>query len=111
MQTLTNLLFCAMAINAGLSAASARPVPVPTDEALTWVRHTVPLPKQIEITGKRIMSASQIMVLLSGSTEPLAIHAVRELREAVGKQLKKGTLPKLGSVCQRRSESGVDLPV
>ena len=80
----------AMVIGIPLLAAgcvqTARTIPVSKDEATDWVRYTVPLPKQIEITGQRVVSASQIMVLLSGSTEPLAVQAVRELREAVSAQ-------------------------
>jgi len=68
---------------AAVCAQAARTTPVSKDEAADWVRHTVPLPKQIEITAKRVVPVGQMMVLLSGSTDSLAVQAVRELREAI----------------------------
>jgi len=82
-RTVTTLVL-AISLLATVCAQAARITPVSKDEAADWIRHTVPLPKQIEIAGKRVVSARQIRVLLSGSTELLARRAVRELREAVG---------------------------
>ncbi|MHC4798213.1 MAG: glycoside hydrolase family 20 zincin-like fold domain-containing protein, partial [Planctomycetota bacterium] len=67
-----------------VSAQADRTTPVSKDEAAHWVRHTVPRPKQIQITGKVMLPADQIVVRVTDSSDVLVHSAARELRETIG---------------------------
>ena len=67
-----------------VSALAARTTPVSKSEADNWVRYTVPLPKQIEITGQVVLPANQITLRLTDSSDALVRSAARELRETIG---------------------------
>jgi len=53
------------------------------DDALAWVRHTTPLPKQIEITGWLAVPPNKVAFNASDPSAPLVVEAVRELRESL----------------------------
>ena len=65
-------------------AAGDKPTPVSADEARNWIRHTTPLPKQIDIIGKVTVPAADVAIQLRDDTVPLARQAAKELREALG---------------------------
>ncbi|UCD30478.1 MAG: hypothetical protein JSV03_08430, partial [Planctomycetota bacterium] len=84
MKTRTTIMLIVISMFGAVSAQAARTTPVSKDEAAGWVRHTVPLPKQIEITGKVVLPADRITVRLTGSSDALANQAAQELRETIG---------------------------
>lgn len=57
---------------------------VSQDEARQWIRHAVPLPKQIEIASRVRLAAGEVAVEATGAADPLVRQAVRELLEALG---------------------------
>jgi len=57
---------------------------VSKDEALAWIRHTVPLPKQIEIAAKVIVPGSEVAVILPDEADAVVKQAARELRLTLG---------------------------
>ena len=64
------------------NAEAADPQPVSPQEAQQWIRYTVPLPKQIEITHKIVVPHDHVdIVFIPG--EPLVEQAAAELREAI----------------------------
>ena len=58
MRTLTTFVLCAALLSTVSCVTAPRHAAVPADEALAWARHTVPLPKQIEITGKVVIQGT-----------------------------------------------------
>jgi len=53
------------------------------DDALAWVRHATPLPKQIKITGRVHLRPEEVAFDLGGLSWPLVHQAVRELQESL----------------------------
>ncbi len=64
--------------------AELKTVPVPGDEARTWVRYTTPLPKKIDISAKAVVPAADVAVEIKGEKTPLVLQATKELREVLG---------------------------
>lgn len=54
------------------------------DEVTTWSRYTVPLPKQIAISGKVRVSCASVAVVLPASSDIGVLQARKEIREALG---------------------------
>jgi hypothetical protein len=52
-------------------AASPQSVPVSPPDAEAWIRHTVPLPKQIEIKSKAVLPATGIRIGEPAEGDPL----------------------------------------
>ncbi len=67
-----------------LASAAARPVPVSEQEAESWVRRTVPLPKQIEIQAKVVVPSAEIGIVGPSGDDIVVEQAVKELRERLG---------------------------
>ena len=66
-------------------AGSVQTTPVSKEEAQHWIRYTVPLPRQIEISGKAILPVRQVLVRSVGCGGAALIQqATRELQEALG---------------------------
>ena len=65
-------------------AAEVQTAAVTQGEAEEWIRHTVPLPKQIEITGKVTVPAEEVVVRTVEGSDPLVRQAAIELYEALG---------------------------
>lgn len=65
-------------------AAEIKTVPVPGDEARTWVRYTTPLPKKIDISAKAVVPAADVAVEIKGEKASLVLQAAKELREVLG---------------------------
>jgi len=59
------------------------------NDARAWIRHTTPLPKQIEVTGKLALRPDQVFIDAGELSAPLVAQAVSELRES----LKQGSSP------------------
>ena len=73
-----------LVLPATVSAAGVRTT-VSKEEALHWIRYTVPLPKQIELTAKVTLPARKVAVrTVGGEGIALVEQAARELREALG---------------------------
>lgn len=69
---------------AGLSAVHAAvPTPVSPEQATQWVRYTVPLPKQIQITDQVIVPGNEVDIVYPGGSPLLIQQAASELREAL----------------------------
>ncbi len=65
------------------AAQAADPQPISPDEAQQWIRYTVPLPKQIQITHKVVVPHDQVDIVYPVGS-PLSIQqAAGELREAL----------------------------
>ena len=74
-------------------AVSVQTTPVSKEEAQHWIRYTVPLPKQIELSGKAILPARQVLLRTVGDGGAALIQqATKELQEALG----VGDAPALG---------------
>lgn len=67
------------------AAASARTAPVSSAEEKNWIRWTVPLPKQIRITGRVSVRAGSVRVAAPSKMPKLVDCAARELVELVGR--------------------------
>ncbi|MHC4442853.1 MAG: glycoside hydrolase family 20 zincin-like fold domain-containing protein [Planctomycetota bacterium] len=83
MRALVTFILCAALFNTDAFAASPRTVTVSADEALAWVRHTVPLPKQIEIASKVVIPVNQVAIKAGPLSAPLVAQAVKELHESL----------------------------
>lgn len=69
---------------------AAAPLPVTASEAEAWLRHTIPLPRQIEIKSKVILPAADIRIVEPADASPVARQAVKELRERLSAEAKAG---------------------
>ncbi len=66
-------------------ATGGQMTPISREEARQWIRYTVPLPRQIELTGRVIVPARQILVRTVGDGGAALIQqGAAELREALG---------------------------
>jgi len=63
---------------------SVEPAAITPAERLAWVRHTVPLPKKIDITARLTCRADQVTIEAPADAAPLVGHAVQELYESLG---------------------------
>lgn len=82
-----NRLILALAVTVLLSwggSLSYARIPVTTEEASTWARYTVPLPKSLQILGKQAVSCNRIAIVLPGSSDIRIPQARKELRQALG---------------------------
>jgi len=61
-------------------AAWAGVVAVSDQEALNWIRYTVPLPKSIKITGKVQVQGYQVQVKFQGDRDIVTDETLRELK-------------------------------
>ena len=93
MRTLASLTLCLILVNAPLFAASSSYIAVSPNEALGWIRHTIPLPKQIEISGKVILPTGQVALETGDLSTLLAKQAVKELREVLGEMADEPSQP------------------
>lgn len=75
-------------------------MPVSARDAEAWIRHTVPLPKQIEIKSKVTVPAARIQIEGPAHAGVLGKQAVDELRERVGP---RGAAGKTGDTAFRLS--------
>ena len=68
---------CAVAVQA------AMPTPISPEQATQWIRYTVPLPKQIQITSQVIVPGNDVDIVYAGGSPLLVQQAAGELREAL----------------------------
>ncbi|MGC8862869.1 MAG: glycoside hydrolase family 20 zincin-like fold domain-containing protein [Armatimonadota bacterium] len=66
------------------SAAFAVSKSMGDGESLNWIRHLVPLPKSVRITGQVVVPRGGIEVVPDRGNDLLTIQAAKELREAAG---------------------------
>ena len=78
---LSGILLLVVAFSAGLCGAAIEPIS--PEAAQEWIRHTVPLPKEIVITGEAAVSGNAVAVVLDAGSDALIEQAARELREAL----------------------------
>ncbi|MGC8861894.1 MAG: glycoside hydrolase family 20 zincin-like fold domain-containing protein [Armatimonadota bacterium] len=77
-----NTVVLALALIVGIGSASdVRCATITTEDATNWIRHTVPLPKSIRITGKVEVNPAHAMVVYDGKQDMVTEQAVKELRE------------------------------
>jgi len=69
---------------ASIASAAVRTERMDENTSRDWVRHLVPLPKQIELAGQVLVPADQIVVVAEGESHALVSQAVKELVEAIG---------------------------
>lgn len=80
------VIFAAI-VCAVISAAAcwAGTVTVVTDaDRMEWIRHTVPLPKSIEITAKSDVPADKVAVVYEGPAHPVVDQAIKEIKQTIG---------------------------
>ncbi|GMU22650.1 MAG: hypothetical protein AMXMBFR13_27350 [Phycisphaerae bacterium] len=58
--------------------------PVSTEESEAWLRHAVPLPRQVELREKAIIPVERVAVALPQNADPLTTQAGKELRAKLG---------------------------
>ena len=63
--------------------ASCEVEAVSASESETWLSHTVPLPKTIEITGKVTLEPGEVGIVSQAAHLPLVRQGIKELREAL----------------------------
>ena len=69
-----------VAVFCAAGAQAAEPVrPVPEAEAQAWIRHLLPLPKEVRIAGKVTVPAKRVRVVTVGGAAALAQASAREL--------------------------------
>lgn len=71
-------------VSAPPAAAQAKPAAVSPEEARLWIRHTVPLPKDIRIASCVEAKRGMIELLAPADGGAVVDQAVSELREVVG---------------------------
>ncbi len=71
-------------------AAGPKPTPVSPPDAEAWIRHTIPLPKQIEIKAKVIRAAAGIDIAEPAGVGGLGKQAGDELRAWVAAKSRAG---------------------
>ncbi len=81
--TLVSLVFVGL-VSAAAVVRAAGPAAVSKDEAVQWIRYTVPLPKQIEITAKVAVPAGDVAIVVPAEAPPLALQGRKELLECLG---------------------------
>lgn len=76
------LACCLGTLIIGIPSLNAQDL-LPVDEAAgrLWVRHVIPLPKEIQITGKRRLPTSRIAIEVRGERSPIVDQAEKELSE------------------------------
>ena len=62
-------------------------VPLSTDEAAAWLHHVVPLPQEVELTGKVVLPAGAVRVTPPAEASEITQSAVGELQRAVGEPI------------------------
>lgn len=62
-------------------------VPLSTDEAAAWLHHVVPLPHEVELTGKVVLPAGAVRVTPPADASEITQSAVGELQRAVGEPI------------------------
>ena len=67
-----------------VAPVAGRHAVVSEDAARAWVRHVVPLPKEIEIRAAVVVGAGEVAITSVGGSDPLVAQAVRELAEITG---------------------------
>ena len=67
-------------------SAPGAPQPLSESEVLEWVRHTIPLPKEIEIIAQVEVPAENVAITYHGPEKALASQGMKELQECVGSQ-------------------------
>jgi len=65
-----------------ISAQAVEPQPITANQAQQWVRYTVPLPKEIEITAEVVVAGDEVAIVYTPG-ELLVEQAAKELREAI----------------------------
>ncbi len=83
LKPLTVLSVLTFAFCAPLTAVAAQK-PINGKEALGWIRHLVPLPKSIKITGQVAVPRGGIEVAPDTGNDLLTIQAAKELMAAIG---------------------------
>jgi len=73
--------FC-LCIVCAVRVGAATPQPLTSEEAQDWIRYTVPLPKQIEITHQVVVPGDDVAIVFPVG-EPLVEQAAHEMREAL----------------------------
>ncbi len=76
MQIVPALIVCA----AATGALAAEPMAVPPDAAATWIRWTLPMPKQIEIPRKVVLAPDQVRIRARREAGPAERTACEQLR-------------------------------
>jgi len=61
-------------------------VPLTEEQVQTWIRYTVPLPKEIDITGKVTVPVAAVAVVADNESHTLVKQAVEELRNCIGRK-------------------------
>ncbi len=78
-------LSLAMSLLATAVPSSAAPAgPLTKEQAQAWIRHTVPLPKEIDITAKVRVPADEVTIVASDASDHLVKQAITELRAGLG---------------------------
>ncbi|HSW45218.1 MAG TPA: glycoside hydrolase family 20 zincin-like fold domain-containing protein [Phycisphaerae bacterium] len=65
-------------------AAGAAGVPLTKVDSQAWIRHTVPLPRQIEISAKVAVPTAGVAIVAPESADIVARQAIIELRSCLG---------------------------
>lgn len=78
------MMVLSMLVSASAGQGAFQAEPVSPDEARTWQRHLVPLPKQMDLTGRFRVPARQLAIVAPDEAESLVLQAVKELKEAAG---------------------------
>jgi hypothetical protein len=76
------LWFCFISFVGAAHVLAAEPQAISQGQAEEWIRYTVPLPKQIEITHEVVVPHDEVAILFPAG-EPLVAQAAAELREAI----------------------------
>jgi hypothetical protein len=77
-------IICCVIFAASVSASAQR-VAVSSEEAQSWIRYTVPLPKSIEISAKVTLPKSQVALDLPKADDIVTAQMGKELFEALGR--------------------------
>lgn len=80
------VILAAVVLAAGLAVqeAGAQIVPVSPSEAAQWMRYLVPLPRQIDISGKAVLDPSSVAVYTPANPDIVVSQAKKELWESMG---------------------------
>lgn len=95
MHRIVVLLACAAVVSSACAAAQAAPLAVTQEEAKSWIRYLVPLPKSVEISSKVVLDGPYVAVIGPANGDKVSGQAVKELVEAVG--CKYGSEPAPGA--------------
>lgn len=81
---LVAIMVLGVLVSTSTADAAGKPHSVAEPEAAAWLHHVVPLPKQVAITGRAVVTPEQVRIVTADAAPPLVAQAARELRECLG---------------------------